>query len=212
MTAPSSPAARWKTCTWPRPISVTVPGSHARRFAVDQVLAAAVAGPDQLVVVVAVRVAHALRRLAAEARVLDEHDLQRGARVGQAIDVDVTGHAESPSPREGLPYQARRFAAILDDMNPTTLPTLPSTLTLGAVQLTVADLDRSVAWYQRSLGLRVHASVVGTAALGDGTTTVIELVEDPLARPPRAATPGSTTTRCCIPRVRSSPAPRSACR
>jgi catechol 2,3-dioxygenase len=68
-------------------------------------------------------------------------------------------------------------------MNPTTLPTLPSTLTLGAVQLTVADLDRSVAWYQRSLGLRVHASVVGTAALGDGTTTVIELVEDPLARP-----------------------------
>ena len=68
-------------------------------------------------------------------------------------------------------------------MNPTTLPTLPSTLTLGAVQLTVADLDRSVAWYQRSLGLRVHASVVGIAALGDGTTTVIELVEDPLARP-----------------------------
>ncbi len=68
-------------------------------------------------------------------------------------------------------------------MNPTTLPTLPSTLTLGAVQLTVADLDRSVAWYQRSLGLRVHSSVVGIAALGDGTTTVIELVEDPLARP-----------------------------
>jgi catechol 2,3-dioxygenase len=68
-------------------------------------------------------------------------------------------------------------------MNSTTLPTLPSTLTLGAVQLTVADLDRSVAWYQRSLGLRVHSSVVGIAALGDGTTTVIELVEDPLARP-----------------------------
>ena len=41
-------------------------------------------------------------------------------------------------------------------------PTLPATLTLGAVHLTVSDLDRSVAWYQRALGFRVHAH--------DGTT------------------------------------------
>jgi catechol 2,3-dioxygenase len=68
-------------------------------------------------------------------------------------------------------------------MTSTTLSTLPATLTLGPVSLTVADLDRSVAWYQRSLGLRVQASDVGTASLGDGTTTVLELVEDPLARP-----------------------------
>ncbi|MBE2315999.1 VOC family protein [Solirubrobacter sp. CPCC 204708] len=62
-------------------------------------------------------------------------------------------------------------------------PTLPATLTLGAVHLTVSDLDRSVAWYQRSLGLRVHAQDVGRASLGDGEVPVIELYEDPAARP-----------------------------
>ena len=31
---------------------------------------------------------------------------------------------------------------------------LPATLRLGPVHLTVTSLDRSVAWYQRSLGLR----------------------------------------------------------
>jgi len=60
---------------------------------------------------------------------------------------------------------------------------LPATLTLGAVHLTVSDLDRSVAWYQRSLGLRVHSHEPTTAALGDGEFTVLVLVEDPLARP-----------------------------
>ncbi len=62
-------------------------------------------------------------------------------------------------------------------------PTLPATLTLGAVHLTVSDLDRSVAWYQRALGFRVHAHETAHAALGDGTTTTLELVEDPAARP-----------------------------
>ena len=45
---------------------------------------------------------------------------------------------------------------------------LPATLRLGAVHLTVTDLDRSVAWYQSALGLRVHRHDVGSAALGDG--------------------------------------------
>ena len=64
-------------------------------------------------------------------------------------------------------------------MTSTVTPTLPATLTLGAVHLTVADLDRSVAWYQRSLGLRVH----GDGELGDGERTVLVLHEDPAARP-----------------------------
>jgi catechol 2,3-dioxygenase len=68
-------------------------------------------------------------------------------------------------------------------MTVTSHPILPATLTLGPVHLTVADLDRSVAWYQRSLGLRVHAQDVGRATLGDGVTSVLELVEDPAARP-----------------------------
>jgi catechol 2,3-dioxygenase len=68
-------------------------------------------------------------------------------------------------------------------MTPTATPVLPATLTLGAVSLTVSNLDRSVAWYQTSLGLRVHSHDATTATLGDGEFTVLELVEDPLARP-----------------------------
>ena len=64
-----------------------------------------------------------------------------------------------------------------------TTPILPSTLRLGAARLTVTDLDRSVAWYQTALGLRVHDHGATTAALGDGSTTVLELVEDARARP-----------------------------
>ncbi|MBI5106773.1 MAG: VOC family protein [Solirubrobacterales bacterium] len=61
-------------------------------------------------------------------------------------------------------------------------PTLPPALRLGPVHLTVSDLDRSVAWYQRSLGLRVHDHDVATAALGAGGEDVLVLHEDPAAR------------------------------
>ena len=60
---------------------------------------------------------------------------------------------------------------------------LPATLRLGAVELTVADLDRSVAWYQRSLGLRVQRQQAGEAALGDGAETLVVLHEDSHAGP-----------------------------
>jgi catechol 2,3-dioxygenase len=66
---------------------------------------------------------------------------------------------------------------------PTTAPRLPDALRLGAVHLTVTDLDRSVAWYQESLGLRVHAHEPATAELGDGQETVLVLHEDAQAGP-----------------------------
>src|SRR3954454_8722763 len=69
------------------------------------------------------------------------------------------------------------------DPNHMLATTLPATLQLGAVDLTVKDLDRAVAWYQRSLGLRVHAHEATTAALGDGTVTTVILHEDPAAEP-----------------------------
>src|ERR1700751_4673094 len=62
-------------------------------------------------------------------------------------------------------------------------PTLPAALRLGPVHLNVTDVDRSVAWYQRSLGLRVHRHDTAEAELGDGTETGIVLHEDAQARP-----------------------------
>jgi catechol 2,3-dioxygenase len=63
--------------------------------------------------------------------------------------------------------------------------TLPDDLRLGAVHLTVSDLDRAVAWYQRALGLRVHRHDVAEAALGDGEEDVLVLREQPGAQPAR---------------------------
>ena len=86
-------------------------------------------------------------------------------------------------------------------------PKLPDALRLGPVHLTVRDLQRAIDWYERSLGLRVHARADGAAELGDGDETVVVLVEDADAFR-QAATPGSTTTRCFTRRARPSPAPR----
>jgi catechol 2,3-dioxygenase len=69
-------------------------------------------------------------------------------------------------------------------MPSTAAATLPATLRLGAVHLTVAAVDPAVAWYQEALGLRVHAHEPGQADLGDGRETVVVLHEDPQARPP----------------------------
>jgi catechol 2,3-dioxygenase len=63
------------------------------------------------------------------------------------------------------------------------MPTLPDTLRLGPVDLTVRDLDRAVGWYQQALGLRVHRLDDGVAELGDGSETTVILHEDPQALP-----------------------------
>ena len=62
--------------------------------------------------------------------------------------------------------------------------TLPAALRLGPVDLTVADLDRALAWYERALGLRVHRRDGDEAELGDGAETIVVLHENPAARPP----------------------------
>jgi catechol 2,3-dioxygenase len=63
------------------------------------------------------------------------------------------------------------------------MPTLPDNLRLGEVHLTVRHLDRAVAWYQSSLGLRVHSYETESAELGDGNETTVVLHEDPQALP-----------------------------
>ena len=54
---------------------------------------------------------------------------------------------------------------------------------MGAVHLSVADLDRSIAYYERAIGLRVHDRDDGRAALGAGGEDLLVLREEPGARP-----------------------------
>ena len=77
---------------------------------------------------------------------------------------------------------------------------------LGAVELTVTDLDRSVPFYEQAIGLRTHARDDGRAALGAGGEDLLVLIEDPDARPAGRASGSSTRTS------RSSPPAPSAAR
>src|SRR4051794_29283539 len=58
----------------------------------------------------------------------------------------------------------------------------PST-TVGAVHLSVADLDRSLGYYERSIGLRTLTREDGRATLGTDGEPLLVLVEEPGARP-----------------------------
>jgi catechol 2,3-dioxygenase len=54
---------------------------------------------------------------------------------------------------------------------------------MGAVHLTVADLDRSLDYYENAIGLRVHARHNGTVHLGTGGEDLLVLTEQPGAQP-----------------------------
>jgi catechol 2,3-dioxygenase len=61
----------------------------------------------------------------------------------------------------------------------TTVAPLPDTLRLGPVHLTVSDLDGSIAFYERSLGLQLHGRDGDRAALGAGGEDLVILVGEP---------------------------------
>ena len=61
-------------------------------------------------------------------------------------------------------------------------PRLPATLRLGAVHLTVTDLDRSVDFYESSIGLRVHHREDGVVTMGVGDEDLLILYGEPSAR------------------------------
>ena len=113
----------------------------------------------------------------------------RHGRLAACMDFLAGARKKSMQPAQGAHAGRRRARprlramSLIETTQPPAAPALPDTLRLGAVHLTVADLDRSVAWYQRSLGLRVHAHDIAHAELGDGIETVVVLHEDPQARP-----------------------------
>jgi catechol 2,3-dioxygenase len=61
--------------------------------------------------------------------------------------------------------------------------TLPDSLRLGPVHLTVTDLERSIAFYESAIGLRLARRDGAEAALGAGGEDLLVLTEEPRARP-----------------------------
>jgi len=62
---------------------------------------------------------------------------------------------------------------------------LPATTHMGPVELTVADLERSLDYYRTAIGLGVLSENGGEASLGAGETELLRLVEEPGAAPSR---------------------------
>lgn len=60
---------------------------------------------------------------------------------------------------------------------------LPAATAMGTVHLTVADLERSLAYYRNAIGLDVLEEGAGRASLGTGSTVLLVLVEEPGAQP-----------------------------
>jgi catechol 2,3-dioxygenase len=60
---------------------------------------------------------------------------------------------------------------------------LPASTTVGAVHLTVADLERSLDYYRRAVGLTVLGSDGGAASLGVSGRELLNFVEERGARP-----------------------------
>lgn len=60
---------------------------------------------------------------------------------------------------------------------------LPASTTVGVVHLTVADLERSLDYYRRAIGLAVLHRDGASASLGVGERELLFLVEEPGAQP-----------------------------
>jgi catechol 2,3-dioxygenase len=68
-------------------------------------------------------------------------------------------------------------------MSAPTTESIPATTAMGPVHLTVADLERSLAYYRDAIGLEVRERDAGRASLGAGNAELLALVEEPGARP-----------------------------
>ena len=69
---------------------------------------------------------------------------------------------------------------------PTTdQPRLADATRLGAVELQVTDLERSIDFYTRIIGMQVHERDGAAATLGAGVEPIVVLHQEPSARQPR---------------------------
>jgi catechol 2,3-dioxygenase len=68
-------------------------------------------------------------------------------------------------------------------MSAATAPPLPATTGIGPVHLTVADLERSLAYYETAIGLAVRERDGDRASLGTPDAELLVLVEEPGAAP-----------------------------
>ena len=71
----------------------------------------------------------------------------------------------------------------MNNLSEQTPGTLPDDLSLGSVHIAVTDLDRSVSFYERSIGLQVHGRDDAEARLGAGAEDLLVLHAEPGARP-----------------------------
>ncbi len=62
-------------------------------------------------------------------------------------------------------------------------PTLPDELRVGPVQIIVTDLDRSIEFYARAIGLRLLRREGNLATMGAGAEDLVVLTEEASARP-----------------------------
>lgn len=62
---------------------------------------------------------------------------------------------------------------------------LPAATTVGAVELTIADLERSLSYYREAVGLQVLSVDGNRASLGVDGCELLRLVEEPSAKPAR---------------------------
>jgi catechol 2,3-dioxygenase len=65
---------------------------------------------------------------------------------------------------------------------------IPAATRMGAVHLSVADLARSIDYYEQAIGLRIHDRGDDRVALGTGGEDLLVLREEPGARPARGYT------------------------
>ena len=70
-----------------------------------------------------------------------------------------------------------------DIVSEVSSPTLPPDTTVGSVELTVSDLERSRSYYEQAVGLRVLEHGGSRMSLGTDGSELLVLVEEPGARP-----------------------------